>query len=322
MKTIAICSNIQEFDGGPPVWTQKQICDKYPGSHWLRSFTFLARENGYVLYSGLQAKKLIENGLLNPEDITLIQEEDNVIGETLGSSGCKRAVVICLESPLYTPRFYDRMKVYRMTFPYQIFFGTLGNVRAYFPSFDENQEIEYPIWEERYRELCIVASNKHYSSFAHLYPDSFSFQGALQNQLHDKRYDAILKLKPRVYGKNWDPKLNIEIPPGDKIKVMQEFKYALCFENVVMPSYVTEKIIDCFLAGTIPIYLGAPDIEEFIPPTCFITLEHFKNKKNTLDMVSRLYHARQFLRSQDGRKFSYQSFARTVLECIEKSDQS
>ena len=34
--------------------------------------------------------------------------------------------------------------------------------------------------------------------------------------------------------------------------------------------YVTEKIYDCLLAGTVPIYLGTTDIAEFVPPGSYI----------------------------------------------------
>lgn len=36
-------------------------------------------------------------------------------------------------------------------------------------------------------------------------------------------------------------------------------------ENSIAKDYVTEKIYDAFAAGCVPIYLGAPNIHEFIP---------------------------------------------------------
>lgn len=51
----------------------------------------------------------------------------------------------------------------------------------------------------------------------------------------------------------------------DKLGTLRHFRFALCFENCVFPGYVTEKVFDCFLSGCVPIYLGAPDITDFIP---------------------------------------------------------
>ncbi|MEA3341182.1 MAG: glycosyltransferase family 10, partial [Chloroflexota bacterium] len=53
----------------------------------------------------------------------------------------------------------------------------------------------------------------------------------------------------------------------------------LCFENTNHPvlsrGYVTEKMLDCLETRTIPIYLGASNIEQYIPPECFIDFRKF-----------------------------------------------
>ena len=36
--------------------------------------------------------------------------------------------------------------------------------------------------------------------------------------------------------------------------------FSVVIENGVYESYYTEKILDCFATGTIPVYLGSPDI--------------------------------------------------------------
>lgn len=57
---------------------------------------------------------------------------------------------------------------------------------------------------------------------------------------------------------------------ADKVATLAQYKYALILENTEYPGYVTEKIFDCFAAGTIPVYRGAPDIDELVPPECFV----------------------------------------------------
>lgn len=44
---------------------------------------------------------------------------------------------------------------------------------------------------------------------------------------------------------------------NDKIGYMKNFKFNICPENMVSKEYVTEKLFDAFLSGTIPIYNGA-----------------------------------------------------------------
>jgi len=43
----------------------------------------------------------------------------------------------------------------------------------------------------------------------------------------------------------------------DKIKYMSNFKFNICAENMDASEYVTEKLIQAFMAGTVPIYHGA-----------------------------------------------------------------
>eukprot|EP01113_Clastostelium_recurvatum_P050461 TRINITY_DN9563_c0_g1_i1.p1 TRINITY_DN9563_c0_g1~~TRINITY_DN9563_c0_g1_i1.p1 ORF type:complete len:378 (+),score=70.69 TRINITY_DN9563_c0_g1_i1:17-1150(+) len=58
-------------------------------------------------------------------------------------------------------------------------------------------------------------------------------------------------------------------PPMDKIaikvKAMREYKFYLAFENSNFDDYVTEKVYDAFAAEVVPIYMGASNIDDYIP---------------------------------------------------------
>lgn len=62
---------------------------------------------------------------------------------------------------------------------------------------------------------------------------------------------------------------------SSKAETLGRYSFAICFENMVLDGWVTEKLFDCFLAGTVPIYLGAPDIHRSIPSECFIDMRRF-----------------------------------------------
>ena len=62
-----------------------------------------------------------------------------------------------------------------------------------------------------------------------------------------------------------------------KRETLAGYAFALCFENMVLKGWITEKIFDCFFAGTIPVYLGAPDISEAVPPECFVDARRFES---------------------------------------------
>ncbi|MDD4962493.1 MAG: glycosyltransferase family 10 [Gallionella sp.] len=62
---------------------------------------------------------------------------------------------------------------------------------------------------------------------------------------------------------------------ASKFEVLQNYQFCLCFENMWMDGYITEKIFDCLYAGTIPLYMGAPDISKYIPSEVFVDCRQY-----------------------------------------------
>lgn len=62
-----------------------------------------------------------------------------------------------------------------------------------------------------------------------------------------------------------------------KRDVMKQYKFAITYENAVFPGYITEKVFDALFAGCVPVYLGAPDVTNFIPANVFIDRRKFKS---------------------------------------------
>lgn len=48
-----------------------------------------------------------------------------------------------------------------------------------------------------------------------------------------------------------------------KIEALKDYMFSFAMENDYYASYFTEKFHDCLLTGTIPVYLGAPDIGDY-----------------------------------------------------------
>lgn len=106
-------------------------------------------------------------------------------------------------------------------------------------------------------------------------------------------------------------------PVKSKYETLSQYKFAVCFENIVMPGYITEKIFDCLFVGTIPIYLGAPDIEKFIRKDCFIDMHDFGDYNtlhayllNLSDKDISLFKkaAKEYLVSEQYQPFTKKSF--------------
>jgi len=62
-----------------------------------------------------------------------------------------------------------------------------------------------------------------------------------------------------------------------KSATLAQYRFALCFENSQLKGWITEKLFDCFFAGTVPVYWGAPDILDWVPADCFIDMRRFSD---------------------------------------------
>lgn len=59
----------------------------------------------------------------------------------------------------------------------------------------------------------------------------------------------------------------------DKWEGLAPYYYSLAIENSSSPDYWTEKLADCFLSWTVPIYYGCTNLEEYFPPEAFIRID-------------------------------------------------
>jgi alpha-1,3-fucosyltransferase 10 len=61
-----------------------------------------------------------------------------------------------------------------------------------------------------------------------------------------------------------------------KLGIISRYKFCLAFENSRSVDYVTEKFFHPLLAGTVPVYRGAPNVGDFAPgEKCFINADDF-----------------------------------------------
>jgi hypothetical protein len=61
---------------------------------------------------------------------------------------------------------------------------------------------------------------------------------------------------------------------SDKIELFKNAQFSLVIENSQQNNYFTEKICDCLITKTIPIYYGCPNISEFFDTTGWIIIEN------------------------------------------------
>ncbi len=113
----------------------------------------------------------------------------------------------------------------------------------------------------------------------------------------------------------------------DKYEKLSQYNFAFTIENCEMPGYITDKIFDCFYVGTVPIYLGDPYVEKYIPKNCFIDMRDFKNYEELRKFLKALTQSevqtykengRRFLESEGIKPFTEEHFAETFVKVISK----
>lgn len=103
---------------------------------------------------------------------------------------------------------------------------------------------------------------------------------------HQDRIEFVRKLKLH-YGSKLDVYGRGINDFDDKWDTLAPYKYHIALENSSSKYYWTEKISDCYLAGTFPIYYGCTNIKDYFPEKSFetININDFEKAVETIDKV-------------------------------------
>jgi hypothetical protein len=75
-------------------------------------------------------------------------------------------------------------------------------------------------------------------------------------------------------------------PIESKLDALRDYRFSVAMENTREDYYYTEKLIDCFLTETVPIYWGCPSIHEVFDSRGMITFESLSELESILDSLS------------------------------------
>lgn len=102
------------------------------------------------------------------------------------------------------------------------------------------------------KDLCWITSKKNFHKG---HTSRLSFLDTLSENIE---FD--------LYGKGYQ---EVE----SKWEVLKDYKYSLAIENGKFDYYWTEKLADCFLSYTMPIYHGCENINEFFPEEAMVKID-------------------------------------------------
>jgi hypothetical protein len=339
-----------------------EVLIKYPGSFFLKVLISLLRDNN-IDYLKL-CDFVSMNNDDDVSYLAVSYESSLKRLRSLKDRNIVPFICLSLESIHNAKSFYSDIDSIVGQFQFSFLFSGVRHFlcaenqikmhNIYWP-YDSGLYLESVNWEEK---LCLafVASPKsdiavNYSSFfsrlirlpRHLY-HSFVFNHSIFNHrsLYSFRFELIKYFgsKPFFYlrGTGWDKAFKYEnILKGSKLftpatavdeknAFLNKFKFTFCVENAIFPGYLTEKIFDAFYSGSVPVYLGDPNIDSVIPKNAFIDLRNFKSMNelekyliNMDEVTWQEFRGRivEFLKTEEACKYSSQYLSHELFKCID-----
>lgn len=69
---------------------------------------------------------------------------------------------------------------------------------------------------------------------------------------------------------------------------ISQYKFMICFENVSKPHYFTEKLVNAYYAGTIPIYWGCPNVGDYVNLDAILYLPPEFTDQDVRDLMDKI----------------------------------
>lgn len=112
------------------------------------------------------------------------------------------------------------------------------------------------------KDICILIPSSIYRS------DPPTYLNELMKYIEIDSYEWPFDGKKQGYYNDWDKNLDL----------YKQYKFVIAFENACATDYVTEIFYEPLQAGAVPVYLGAPNIEDFMPGNnSFVNVRHFQS---------------------------------------------
>lgn len=229
-----------------------------------------------------------------------------------------------LNDPLYTNGFLTVMASNK-TPPYDYYYNI--------PRFEFKLVKEYfDINKNEF--LCTMLRNKKWSYLRNsidLRNREFNKQSLLKFRMKADIYFSIrFDSKYDSFGGPWASGTYAGKIPGDGVslyKHMCHYKFSFAPENSRFNGYVTEKPIQAMCCGCIPIYYGAPDVEEYLPKGTFIDCDTHRNYAYLCNYIESMdeneyneyiKNIRRFVTTDESKKFSSVEFAKGFKKVLDE----
>lgn len=150
------------------------------------------------------------------------------------------------------------------------------------------------------REKFLIYANSHYVEYRERAALALSeigtvdvlgkCQGNFEAHAEIEAFDETVKCLPFEEGRR-PAGINVIPDSSDgidrrrhNIELLSNYRFALVMENTAVDGYITEKIVDAFLSGAVPVYYGSRTVYDLFNPNAFV----FYDVENPQKALSRI----------------------------------
>lgn len=143
------------------------------------------------------------------------------------------------------------------------------------------------------KELLDLGKNYHFVPFGCCWIKKEDHRIYGKNKLismisSDKNFTEGHKLRKKIINK-LDKKIDLFGKGHNyldyKLDGLRDYKFSIVVENCKRDYWFTEKLIDCFVTGTIPIYWGCPSISKFFNADGIISFNNIEELDQIIDSI-------------------------------------
>lgn len=269
----------------------------------------------------------------------------------------KPACLIISEPPVYAPQNWDPANhgAFEKVFTYDKDLVTSPKYVHYVFAIDFESHKSFPlVTDELYvrRQLCCLIAGalqvtapekgsrsllyeryKTANYFAKHHSNEFDIYGRnLINQkfeyfkgagiLRKLKLTPLVKLVAAQKAKYIKGAFKGSIPPLEKLDYHHRYNFSICYDNSAIRGCISERIFDCFISKSVPVYCGAPDIGDYIPRECFIDRNSFSSYEDLYKFIRSMNYSAYlnyleaielFLKSPQITLFTTQHYVNTLI---------
>lgn len=155
---------------------------------------------------------------------------------------------------------------------------------------DDPRHIRVPLWVPRLYEIGWQPSDLLSRNFTRHHEQPRFCNFVFSNPVAEReRLFRLVSTRQRVDAPSQSMQNMPRLGPGfwDKYRFMRDYRFSIAAENVRSDGYCTEKIMEAFLAGGIPVYAGDPGVATEFNPEAFLEVDASGGYERLSDAVLR-----------------------------------